>query len=481
MNTIVKLSLASILSAGLFTGCGSSSNSDDSPTKGEAVGYFIDAAVKGAHYKTTSGLEGDTDEFGRFSYNVGDEVELSLGKLLLGKTKPGTDGKVTPQTLISDNLAPDANQTESITLLLQMLQSLDSDGNTSNGIDINDTVASKFGKLGHRIDFHKDVNESYLIDLDHNLSLGMDKDHDKHLDVNKTQAREHFRNSEEKFDNGHKPDENENRQKTDRDIAKKKQESDRDATNKKQESDRDATNKKQESDLDATNKKQESDLDATNKKQESDLDATNAPTQDNAVVGYFIDAAVKGAHYKTTSGLEGDTDEFGRFSYNVGDEVELFLGKISLGKAQPETDGKVTPQTLISDNLVPDANQTESITLLLQMLQSLDSDGNTSNGIDINDTVVSKFNKLKHRIDFHRDVNESYLIDLDHNLSLGMDKDHDKCLDVNRAQAREHFRKSRKKFYDGHKPDENEHGYEKEGHGNVNEHGNRKNRQEKRK
>ena len=212
MNTIVKLSLASILSAGLFTGCGSSSSSSSSDvltTAGDTVGYFIDSAVKGAHYKTTSGLEGDTDEFGRFSYNIGDEVELFLGKMSLGKAQPETDGKVTPETLISGNLVSDENQTKSITLLLQMLQSLDSDGNTSNGIDINDTVVSKFNKLQHVINFHRDVNETYLIDLDHNLSLGMDKDNDSHLDVNETQAKEHFQNSKEKFNNGHKPDENE--------------------------------------------------------------------------------------------------------------------------------------------------------------------------------------------------------------------------------------------------------------------------------
>ena len=201
MKNSIKLSLVAMLSAGLFIGCGSSSSSDTN------TGYFIDSAVEGTHYTTTSGLEGDTDEYGRFQYRIGDEVEISLGKIILGKAKPSTDGKITPRTLIEDTTISSDEKETVVTLMLQMLQSLDSDNNTSNGITITSDIVEKLSTLDNSIDF-TDINESYLIDLDNHHDLGLDEDYDGHLDVNATVAHEHFQQSENQFDNGHKPDEN---------------------------------------------------------------------------------------------------------------------------------------------------------------------------------------------------------------------------------------------------------------------------------
>jgi len=115
-TTSIILSTAAI--GMLLAGCGSS---DSSATDTSATGYFIDSAVEGVHYTTSSGLEGETDELGRFHYNTGDEVELSLGKIILGAAKPGTDGEITPKTLIAGDSVPDVNETASITLMLQFL------------------------------------------------------------------------------------------------------------------------------------------------------------------------------------------------------------------------------------------------------------------------------------------------------------------------------------------------------------------------
>ncbi len=82
----------------LLVGCGSSSSTDSTTT-----GYFIDAAVQNAHYKTSSGKEGETDSQGKFEYKSGDSVTFSLGKLQLGTAVPSTDGLTTPNNLSDQN------------------------------------------------------------------------------------------------------------------------------------------------------------------------------------------------------------------------------------------------------------------------------------------------------------------------------------------------------------------------------------------
>jgi len=57
------------------------------------------------------------------------------------------------------------------------------------------------------VHFH-DVNESYLIELDNTHDLGLDHDYDGHLDVTKTQAKEHFEQSQNEFEHGHRQDKN---------------------------------------------------------------------------------------------------------------------------------------------------------------------------------------------------------------------------------------------------------------------------------
>ncbi len=197
--------ILSIAAAGiLLVGCGSNST-DNETTNDTNTGYFIDAAVKGAHYKTTSGLEGDTDQYGRFSYKEGDEVTLSLGKVVLGKSKPASDGKVTPKTLIATSQTLNDSEKASITLMLQLLQTLDSDGDASNGITIPQSTIEKFStSLSTKTSF-SDLDESALIALD---SESLDSDYDGHIDVDATEAKKHFEKSEKEFDSGHKPDEN---------------------------------------------------------------------------------------------------------------------------------------------------------------------------------------------------------------------------------------------------------------------------------
>ena len=96
-------------------------------------GTFLDAPVAGLAYSTTSGVTGVTDASGTYRYNAGDTITFSLGTLTLGG--------VTAANLISPfDLA--GGSLNKLTNLLVLLQSLDSDGNAANGINITAPTAA---------------------------------------------------------------------------------------------------------------------------------------------------------------------------------------------------------------------------------------------------------------------------------------------------------------------------------------------------
>ena len=194
MNKIFKLGTLSLITAALLVGCG---GSDDSTEDTELTGYFIDAEVSGVDYETTSGKKGTTDKFGRFNYKSGDKVKLKIGNLTLGEVSPTAKGLITPETL-------SAGDSELKTLLLRMLQSLDSDNNTSNGITIPTNLLTNITET--EISEH---NERTLLELDDRLKESLDKDHDNNMDVDKDEADKHFDDSRRTWNDGKRPDDHE--------------------------------------------------------------------------------------------------------------------------------------------------------------------------------------------------------------------------------------------------------------------------------
>ena len=208
MKTKIKLTALSVITSALLVGCGGGGSSADATS----TGYLVDSPVYGCEYTTDSGIKGTTDEYGRFKYNDGDEVEFHLGNLSLGKSKPDTKSFITPTYLIAgEPTEVDANETQKVTLLLQLLQSLDSDNNATNGIYIEPTVLDSLSDI-NETNIH-DVNESYLMDLDTEHDLGLDNDYDGHLDVNETSAQGHFDDSKKEFmnDSDTKPDDDDHK------------------------------------------------------------------------------------------------------------------------------------------------------------------------------------------------------------------------------------------------------------------------------
>jgi hypothetical protein len=97
--------------------------------------------------------------------------------------------------------------------------------------------------------------------------------------------------------------------------------------------------------------------------------------------GYFIDSPVEGVTYETNT-LSGTTDRRGTFYFSPGEQVEFFVGGLSLGFAR----GKdvITPL-----DLVPGANDenNQEVVNIARLLITLDADANPENGITIDQEI----------------------------------------------------------------------------------------------
>ncbi len=192
MKTKITLGTLSLVASAILIGCGGDSSSTVSDTTN--TGQFIDAAVANAEYSTTSGITGKTNANGEFQYKKGDSVKLHLGNLNLGEVKPQIDGLVTP-AMLTDG---DENLTK---LLLRTLQALDSDGNTSNGIQIDDAVLTNLEDIVTTN--ISEYNETTLIELDATLATHLDEDGDKKIDVDEDQATKHYQDSIKEWNREH--------------------------------------------------------------------------------------------------------------------------------------------------------------------------------------------------------------------------------------------------------------------------------------
>lgn len=136
-----KPTLISALVSSLFlAGCGgSSSDGDDDnspPPTTSSTGVFIDSAVSGISYRTAT-LSGQTNAGGEYQYAAGETVTFSIG----GVNFPPVAAKavVTPF-----DMSTTKDGQLNIGLLLQ---SLDADGDASNGISITSATLTAFKDL----------------------------------------------------------------------------------------------------------------------------------------------------------------------------------------------------------------------------------------------------------------------------------------------------------------------------------------------
>lgn len=119
--------MASLFVAWGLTACGGSSTPP-------LQGVFLDSAVIGASYTGDKGSQGVTNSTGTFNYQPGEKVTFSIGQMTLG-TAIG-DAVVTPVSFE----AAQAGVGDHAKRVLRTLQTLDSDGDPTNGINISDST-----------------------------------------------------------------------------------------------------------------------------------------------------------------------------------------------------------------------------------------------------------------------------------------------------------------------------------------------------
>ena len=108
--------------------------------------------------------------------------------------------------------------------------------------------------------------------------------------------------------------------------------------------------------------------------------------------GSFVDSPVEGLRYKTDS-RSGLTNELGEFQYLEGEQVTFSIGGISLGVAEGQE--QVTPFTLLGikpldkERLITATLNASTVSSferalnIASLLQSLDTDGDPENGINL--------------------------------------------------------------------------------------------------
>ncbi|KGJ97630.1 DM13 domain-containing protein [Colwellia psychrerythraea] len=157
-----KLLLSSTLVI-LLTACGSDDKSTEqqtslppTPSVTTLTGVFLDSAVKGLNYKTAS-QSGQTNELGEFSFQADEMITFSIGAIELPSTLAAL--YITPLEVYQTN---NINQIEVVNLL-RLLQSLDLDGDASNGIEITESVHQLAANLS--IDFSATDFEQQIAEL----------------------------------------------------------------------------------------------------------------------------------------------------------------------------------------------------------------------------------------------------------------------------------------------------------------------------
>ena len=120
----------------------------------------------------------------------------------------------------------------------------------------------------------------------------------------------------------------------------------------------------------------------------------NSDNQGTAKTGIFLDSAVEGIDY-TSGTLSGQTDGSGKFEYYEGSDVSFTVGGVSLGTTKGAS-------TLTPVELVEGANSdTDSVVNIARFLQTLDADGDPSNGITITPAVSKSLKDSNASVQFN--------------------------------------------------------------------------------
>jgi len=178
----MKLKLLGLNCIFLISACGGGSGSSGgggSPAADDSLqGIFTDSPVYGVKYQTDS-LQGLTNALGEFNYREGESIVFSIGDLQFPSIS--ANEQITPTDLAQDN-------SEVRTNILQLLQSLDSDGNPDNGIEISADAENAF--KGSTLDLES-------ADFDSEAQTILDTIKDGIQLVSEAQAEAHFQRAQQ--------------------------------------------------------------------------------------------------------------------------------------------------------------------------------------------------------------------------------------------------------------------------------------------
>jgi len=110
----------------------------------------------------------------------------------------------------------------------------------------------------------------------------------------------------------------------------------------------------------------------------------NEPTSVTVLTGKFIDGAVQGLTFETAT-QEGVTNADGEFNYVEGEEITFKVGEVVLGSVVAKVE--ITPIDIAQVTDEGASIASKHAHNIASFLQTLDSDGDESNGISISDEV----------------------------------------------------------------------------------------------
>lgn len=136
-----------------------SSGGDQTQSGDVSTGRLIDAAVQGMDYVTAT-QSGTTNANGEFSYKPGEKVTFKMGGHSFTSVDAGN--VITPLELAGTD---DIND-NAVVNIVRLLMTLDSDGDPSNGIAINETVKNSASQINFNVapaDFGSDASVTALL------------------------------------------------------------------------------------------------------------------------------------------------------------------------------------------------------------------------------------------------------------------------------------------------------------------------------
>ncbi len=119
----------------IAAGCGGGSDSPSTPGSSNLTGTLVDSPVSGVSYSTET-MSDITNASGQFEYKAGETVTFTIGDIVLGSNE--AQETITPLDLLKTNNVND----DAVVNMLRLLQTLDDDGDLSNGIGITPEVRS---------------------------------------------------------------------------------------------------------------------------------------------------------------------------------------------------------------------------------------------------------------------------------------------------------------------------------------------------